>query len=146
MWAQLITMRLTPGNGTAGPGNQLRAAEQPGPGLVRALVRPDPTDPGQVHALVVFESEDKARAREQDPRRQQRRHAARALMAGIFGGPPEFTGRRVAEERTGGAGDPRRPQRPYPQDLGQIPAPAGPGNSKPGGKNGSHHDRRGPGG
>ena len=101
MWAQLITMRLKPGNDTAELDNQLRAAEQPGSGLVRTLVMHDQKDPSQVYTLVVFESEDKARAREQDPRRQERLHAARAMMAGIFDRPPEFTDLRVAEEWTG---------------------------------------------
>src|SRR5262245_64828631 len=80
---------------------QLRAAEQPGSGLVRTLVMHDQKDPSQVYALVVFESEDKARAREQDPRRQEGLQAARAMMADIFDGPPEFTDLRVMEERTG---------------------------------------------
>jgi Antibiotic biosynthesis monooxygenase. len=101
MWAQLITMRLKPGNDTAELGNLLRAAEQPGSGLVRTLVMHDQKDPGQVYALVVFESEEKARAREQDPRRQEALQAARAMMAGIFDGPPEFTDLTVADEWTG---------------------------------------------
>jgi hypothetical protein len=54
-----------------------------------------------VYTLVVFESEDKARAREQDPRRQEALQAARAIMADIFDGPPEFTDLTVAEEWTG---------------------------------------------
>jgi hypothetical protein len=61
----------------------------------------DQTDPSQVYALVVFESEEKARAREQDPRRQERLEAARAMMAGMFDRPPEFTDLRVAAEWTG---------------------------------------------
>jgi hypothetical protein len=69
MWAQLITMRLKPGNDTAELDKQIRAAEQPGSGLVRTLVMHDQKDPSQVYALVVFDSEEKARAREQDPRR-----------------------------------------------------------------------------
>jgi hypothetical protein len=101
MWAQLITMRLKPGKDTAELDNQIRAAEQPGSGLVRTLVMHDQKDPGQVYALVVFESEEKARAREQDPRRQERLQAARAMMADIFDGPPEFTDLRVADEWTG---------------------------------------------
>ncbi len=101
MWAQLIKMRLKPGSDTAELDNQIRAAEQPGSGLVRTLVMHDQKDPGQVYALVVFESEDKARAREQDPRRQEALQAARAMMADIFDGPPEFTDLRVAVEWTG---------------------------------------------
>jgi quinol monooxygenase YgiN len=101
MWAQLIKMRLKPGKDTAEVNNQLRAAEQAGSGLVRTLVMHDQKDPGQMYTLVVFESEEKARAREQDPRRQERLQAARAMMAGIFDGPPEFTDLTVAEEWTG---------------------------------------------
>ena len=101
MWAQLIKMRLKPGNDTAELDKQIRAAEQPGSGLVRTLVMHDQKDPSQVYALVVFESEDKARAREQDPRRQEALHAARGMMADIFDGPPEFTDLTVADEWTG---------------------------------------------
>ena len=63
MWAQLITMRLKPGKDTTELDNQMRAAEQPGSGLVRTLVMHDQADPSQVYTLVVFESEQKARAR-----------------------------------------------------------------------------------
>ena len=101
MWAQLITMRLKPGKDTAELDNQIRAAEQPGSGLVRTLVMHDQKDPGQVYTLVVFESEEKARAREQEPRRQERLQAARAMMAEIFDGPPQFTDLTVADEWTG---------------------------------------------
>ena len=101
MWAQLIKMRLKPGSDTAELDKQIRAAEQPGSGLVRTLVMHDQKDPSQVYTLVVFESEDKARAREQDPRRQEALQAARAIMAGIFDGPPQFTDLTVAEEWTG---------------------------------------------
>ena len=101
MWAQLIKMQLKPDNDTAELDKQLRAAEQPGSGLVRTLVMHDQKDPSQVYALVVFESEDKARAREQDPRRQEALQAARAMMADIFDGPPEFTDLRVTDEWTG---------------------------------------------
>jgi hypothetical protein len=101
MWAQLITMRLKPDRDTTEVNNQLRAAEQPGSGLVRTLVMHDQKDPSQVYTLVVFESEEKARAREQDPRRQERLQAARAMMADIFDGTPEFTDLTVAEEWTG---------------------------------------------
>ena len=101
MWAQLIKMRLKPGNDTAELDNQIRAAEQPESGLVRTLVMHDQKDPSQVYALVVFDSEEKARAREQDPRRQEALQAAKAMMAEIFDGPPEFTDLTVADEWTG---------------------------------------------
>jgi hypothetical protein len=49
---------------------------------------------------VVFESEEKARAREKDPRRSERLEAARSIMADIFEGPPEFTDLEVVDEWT----------------------------------------------
>lgn len=101
MWAQLIRMRVQPDKDTAAVNKELRAAEQPGSGLVRTLMMRDQKDPSQVYALVVFESEEKARAREQDPRRQEGLRAARAMMADIFDGPPEFTDLTVEEEWTG---------------------------------------------
>jgi hypothetical protein len=100
MWAQLIKMQLKPDNDTAELTKQIRAAEQPGSGLVRTLVMHDQTDPSQVYTLVVFESEEKARAREQDPQRQEGLQAARAIMADIFEGPPEFTDLMVVEQWT----------------------------------------------
>jgi hypothetical protein len=100
MWAQLITMRLKPGKDTAELDKQIRAAEQLGSGLIRRLVMHDQKDPSQLYALVVFESEEKARAREQDPRRQEKLQAARALMADIYDGPPQFTDLTVTDEWT----------------------------------------------
>ena len=100
MWAQLIEMRVKPGEDTAEMVKKIRAAEQPGSGLVRALMMHDQTDPTRVCTLVVFESEEKARAREQDPRRQERLQAARAIMADILAGPPEFTDLVVVDEWT----------------------------------------------
>jgi len=101
MWAQLITMRLKPGTSTAELDKQIRAAEQPGSGLVRTLVMHAQKDPSQVYALVVFDSEEKARAREQDPRRQEALQAARATTADILGGSPVFTDLMIADEWTG---------------------------------------------
>jgi hypothetical protein len=101
MWAQLVRMRLKPGNDTAEMIKEIRAAEQPDSGLVRALMMHDQADPDHVYSLVVFESEEKARAREQDPRRQERLEAARAIMADIFEGAPEFTDLVVLDEWTG---------------------------------------------
>lgn len=101
MWAQLIEMRLKPGEDVAEMIEEIRAAEQPGSGLVRTLLMHDQTDPDRVFTLVVFESEEKARAREQDPRREERLSAARAIMADIFEGPPTFVDLVVDDEWTG---------------------------------------------
>jgi hypothetical protein len=49
----------------------------------------------------VFESEEKARARERDPRRQEGLQAMQATMADTLAGPPEFTDLTVADEWTG---------------------------------------------
>ena len=103
MWAQLIKTRLKPGR----EGDletlyaQLRAAEQPGSGLVRSTAMHDQTDHLSVYMLVVFESEDAARARESDPRRQDAMQEVRATMAEIFDGPPEFVDLVVDSEHTG---------------------------------------------
>ena len=101
MWAQLIRMRLQPDKDMAEMAEQIRAAEQEGSGLVRTLLMRDETDHSRVYTLVVFESEEKARAREQDPRRSERLEAARSIMADIFDGPPEFTDLEVLDEWTG---------------------------------------------
>ena len=100
MWAQLITVRLKPGREADLPrlAAQLRAVEQPGSGLLRSMLMQDQQDPGRVHMLVVLESEEKAREREQDPRREEGLQAARAIMAEIFEGPPEFTDLTVVDD------------------------------------------------
>jgi len=100
MWAQLITTRLKQGREEDLPGlvEQLRAVEQPGSGLLRSTAMRDQNDPSRVYMLVVFESEEKARARENDPRRQEGLQAARATMAEIFDGAPEFVDLTVVDE------------------------------------------------
>ncbi len=100
MWAQLITMRLKPGKEAELPRvyEALRAAEQPGSGLLRSTAGRDQKDPLRVYHFVLFESEEKARAREQDPARQHGLEAVRALMADIFEGPPEFVDLEIIED------------------------------------------------
>jgi quinol monooxygenase YgiN len=92
MWAQLITMRLKPGREADVKGlmEQLQAAEQPDSGLLRTTTMRDINDPSLVYTLVVFENEGKARARENDPRRQEALQAVRATMAEMFEGAPQF--------------------------------------------------------
>jgi quinol monooxygenase YgiN len=92
MWAQMIKFRLKPGSdeGLLRLTDQLQAIEQPGSGLVRSTAMRDQKDPASIYFLVVFESEEKARVREDDPRRQEGLTAARATMAEIFEGAPEF--------------------------------------------------------
>jgi quinol monooxygenase YgiN len=92
MWAQLIIMRVKPGkdDDVARLYDLLQAAEQPGSGLVRSTGARDEKDPSRLYNFVVFESEQKARAREQDPRRQEALAGVRALMGEILDAPPEF--------------------------------------------------------
>jgi quinol monooxygenase YgiN len=100
MWAQLIKTRLNPGKDVALADihEQLRAIEQPDSGLLRTTLMRDQKDPEVVYTMVVFESEEKARAREQDPRRRDGLQAVNEAMAGMFDGPPEFVDLIVIEE------------------------------------------------
>jgi quinol monooxygenase YgiN len=103
MWAQLIKARLKPGKEDQLERlyRQIQATEQPGSGLVRSTAMRDQKDPSSVYMLVVFESEEKARARERDPRRQEGLGEARATMAEIFEGPLEFVDLTVVTEHEG---------------------------------------------
>jgi len=100
MWAQMITMTLKPGKESELPRlvEELRATEQPGSGLVRSTAMRDDKNPSRISFLVVFESEEQARARESDPRREEGLAAARATMAEIFDGAPEFLDLTVLSE------------------------------------------------
>ena len=100
MWAQMITTRLKPGKEDDLPTlvAQLREAEQPGSGLVHSTATRDTKDPSRVIMFVVFESEEIARERESDPRRQEGFQAARATMMEIFEGAPEFTDLTVVDD------------------------------------------------
>jgi quinol monooxygenase YgiN len=100
MWAQLITMSLTPGHeqDLESMFGQLQASEQADSGLLRTITMRDQADPNRIHTLVIFESEEKARARESDPRRGEAMAAVRALMTEMFDGAPEFTNLEVLHD------------------------------------------------
>ncbi len=100
MWAQMITSRLKPGrdDDLATLTAQLKAAEQPGSGLIHATATRDSSDPGRVIMFVVFESEEKARERESDSRREEKLAEARKTMMEIFDGAPEFTDLTVVDD------------------------------------------------
>ncbi|HEY5181520.1 MAG TPA: hypothetical protein VIJ07_17380 [Dermatophilaceae bacterium] len=82
----------------AGVFEQLPALEQPGSGLLRTMTMRDQSDPSQVYVLIVFESEEKARARERDPRRQEGLKPAQAALAEILDGPREFVDLTVVQD------------------------------------------------
>lgn len=103
MWAQLMKVQLKPGtddNDIGTIAEQLRAAEQPGSGLLRTLIMRDQKDPTCIYTLVLFESEERAREREADPRREEGLSAVRATLANLLAAPPEFTDLTVAEDWT----------------------------------------------
>ena len=93
MWAQLIKMSLKPGHEQDMEPlfEQLHATEQPDSGLLRTVTMRDQADPSQIYTLVLFASEEQARARESDPRRGEGLATVRGLMAEMFDGPAEFT-------------------------------------------------------
>jgi quinol monooxygenase YgiN len=92
MWAQLQKVSTKPDREAEllDVFEQLNAIEQADSGLLRTMVMRSQADPTLVYVLVVFDSEEKARAREQDPRRQQRLERIRAAMGDVLDGPPEF--------------------------------------------------------
>jgi quinol monooxygenase YgiN len=92
MWAQLIKLRAKPGRESeiGALFETLHAAEQPNSGLVRTVAMVDQKDPSVAYTFVLFESEEKARARECDPRRNELLATVRAQMGDIFEMPPEF--------------------------------------------------------
>jgi heme-degrading monooxygenase HmoA len=102
MWAQLIKMKLKPGkeDELAGMFGTLSSFEQPGSGLVRTTCFQDQKDPSQAYVVVLFESEEKARIREKDPRRAEGLQEMQAVMADLFTGPMEFTDLTVVGEVT----------------------------------------------
>jgi quinol monooxygenase YgiN len=102
VWAQVIKTSVKPGMDDRIPEllAQLRAVEQPGSGLLRTTAMRDQADPSRLYLMVMFDSEEHARMREQDPRRQEGLTPARATMAEIFDGPPEFLDLTVIEETT----------------------------------------------
>lgn len=100
MWAQLIKMNVKPEMLSDLPTmfDQLHAAEQPDSGLVRTSVLQDQKDPTQAYVLVVFESEEKARIREQDPRRREALQGVQEFMGTFLAGPPEFVDLTVLQD------------------------------------------------
>jgi heme-degrading monooxygenase HmoA len=100
MWAQLIEMRLGDGRDPSEMIRLIRAAEQTGSGLVQSYFMRDQADPQRVITLVVFESEQKARQRENDPLRTEQPASARSMMADLFEGPPSFTDLEVVDQWT----------------------------------------------
>jgi len=100
MWAQLLDLRIRPGREHHLPMAlaQIRSIEQDDSGLLRTTVMIDDEDPLRALVLVVFASEEDARARESDPRRQEGLKAVQALLGEMLSCPPAYTGLTVVEE------------------------------------------------
>jgi len=101
MWAQLQKLSSKPEREAdlLSAFEQLRAIEQADSGLVRTTVMRSQADPSVMYVLVVFASEEQARAREQDPRRQEGLARLRATMGDALDGPPEFFDLDVVQEQ-----------------------------------------------
>ena len=102
MWAQLITMRVKDGNDDdiSRLLAHLRDMEQPDSGWIRTTAMRDQADPDRVLVLAVFESEERARARESDPRRAEGLATLRAMMSEILDEPPQFSDLVVIDSTT----------------------------------------------
>src|SRR3954454_15685800 len=100
MWAQIIKTRVKPGSEAelAVLMDQLKSAEQADSGVIRSTTMREQNDKDSLYIMVVFDSEESARAREQDPRRELGLTAARETMARIFEGAPEFINLDVVAE------------------------------------------------
>lgn len=99
MWAQLIKVRVKPGkeDDLRRILEQVRAIEQPDSGLLRSSMMRDKKDPHTYYMMIVVESEEKARARERDPRREGLQ-SLQAQMADALEGPPDFVDLDVVDE------------------------------------------------
>jgi quinol monooxygenase YgiN len=100
MWMQIITGRLKTGEEAAFVAvmDKLAEIEQPGSGLIREVVTRSQKDPDVVYVIATFESEEAARAREADPRRQQGLIEIRKGLMQALDGPPEFIDLEVLAE------------------------------------------------
>jgi hypothetical protein len=102
MWAQMISVSLTPGreDQLERISQMINDAEPPDSGLLHQLALRDQSNPTSAHFLIVCESEEKARAREADPARNEALGPVRELMSEVFDGPPRFTDLDVAALRS----------------------------------------------
>jgi quinol monooxygenase YgiN len=102
MWMQIIKMRQKHVDDAeiGALMKQLQDLEEPNSGLVRSIAARDQKDPSVVYTIVTFESEEHARAREQDERRQEGLQAARQVMSEMFEGPPEFIDLNIVTEHS----------------------------------------------
>jgi quinol monooxygenase YgiN len=97
MWAQLVKARLKPGQEAELQRIQEEFVErerQNPTGWLRSIWLQNQNDPQESYTIVFFESEEKARQREQTPEQQAMVQRLQACMEG----PPEFVDFNVVEE------------------------------------------------
>lgn len=88
MWAQLLKFRVKPGKGGELDEIYREVDAQTGPetGWVRSYSLRNQKNPDEIHALVIFESEEKAREYERSPEQAKITGRTGELMVGA----PEF--------------------------------------------------------
>jgi len=91
MWSQLISIQVKPGSDIDALIDAIKAAEQPGSGLISETFMRDQNDPCRFYVVPLFRTEEEARAREADPRRAEASATIQALMRDILAAPPQFT-------------------------------------------------------
>ena len=100
MWAQLVKMRVQPGNDERFQQIGQQWEEQVGRGTdsgwVRTLLFRNANDPNEYYQVVFFESEEKARANERNQKHQGLLQQWLALAAG----PPEYVDLTPVQEST----------------------------------------------
>ena len=100
MWAQLVKMRVQPGNDERFQQIGQQWEEQVGRGTdsgwVRSLLFRNANDPNEYYNVVFFESEEKARANEQSQKHQELLQQWLALAAG----QPEYVDLTPVQEST----------------------------------------------
>jgi hypothetical protein len=60
----------------------------------------DQNDSTSIYVLAMFESEEKAREREHDPRRREGLQVLNAMLGEVLAGPPEFVDLKILDEIT----------------------------------------------
>lgn len=97
MWSQLISVHVKPGQDIDAVIAAIKAGELPDSGLISETFMRDQNDSSRFHIISLFESEEKARAREVDPRRAEATATIQLLMRDVLAGPPQFTDLDVVE-------------------------------------------------
>lgn len=103
MWAQMIKVRVKQGkeDDVRKALEQLLSAEQRDSGLLQQMLMRNQKDPEAFYLLAVFESEEKARAREADPRRKEATGAMNSVLREALASPPEFMDFDVVQRHEG---------------------------------------------